>query len=81
LTSEERDLYENDLDRYTSALGVLDFAKREGIEIGIEKGKEEGRKEERRKFAKSLKRLGLHLDVIANELEITLEEVQLYLED
>ena len=81
MTSEERDIYENDLDRNVSGLGVLDFAKQEGIEIGIEKGKEEGRKEERRKFARSLKRLGLHLDVIANELEITREEVQSYLQD
>ena len=48
---------------------------------GEKKGREEGKKEAERKFAKSLKRLGLSIEAIANELEITQEEVQLYLKD
>jgi len=81
LTSEERELYEDDLDRYARAFGWVGAMKEESREEGREEGIEIGRKEEGRKFAKSLQRFGLDLDSIANELEITLEEVQLYLQD
>jgi predicted transposase/invertase (TIGR01784 family) len=74
LTKEERYAYERSLRHYRDALNVYEGAIETGEARGIEKGRAEGKLD----VAKSLKKLGVSLDVISESTGIPVQELETF---
>jgi predicted transposase/invertase (TIGR01784 family) len=84
LTKKEKTMYDSSLKYRWDSKNVLDYALKEGKEIGREEGKEIGREEGREegkleeaiKIARELKKEGLSIDFIAKTTGLSIEEIE-----
>jgi predicted transposase/invertase (TIGR01784 family) len=75
-TKEEKIMYDSSLKRKWDNKNVLDYALKEGMEIGIEKGKLEGKIEEALMIAREMKKDGLPFAQIAKFTKLSIEEIE-----
>ena len=75
LTKEEKTMYDTSLKRKWDTAGALEYARREGEEKGIEKAQAKAYAEKLRSATK-MKESGFAVTVIADILELSIEEVE-----
>lgn len=76
LNNDERKQYDESLRHYRDTLIVMEGQYMEGEKKGRTEGRAEGRAEEKLDNARSLKKNGVPIDIIAKSLGLTTEEVE-----
>ena len=80
LSQEDRQAYENSLKYYRDMVGVVETARREGIQKGvqegIEQGIEQGRRSERLTIAQAMKAAGNSDELIVQVTGLSLEDLE-----
>lgn len=80
MTMEERQQYEEEWKMYNDYYNTLDYAKKEGREIGLAEGRAEGRAEGLSEgilsVAQNLKKMGMSIEQIQQATGLTAEEIE-----
>ncbi len=75
MTQDERLQYDESLRKYRDTIGVLEGARIEGLEQGRAEGRAEGEAATKLAHAKTLKDLGVAIDIIIKTTGLTAEEI------
>lgn len=75
MTQDERLQHDESLRKYRDTIGVLEGARIEGLEQGRAEGRAEGEAATKLAHAKTLKDLGVAIDIIIKTTGLTAEEI------